>query len=516
MRAVRLVPAALVVVGLVAVTSWWPGRGVVDADLSAPVVPVGRGADAASTTWFCAAGTALTSSPPEHRLLVSNPTDEAATVLMTGYGPDGETGAETAEVEPHAVLRVETSETLGAAGASVMVESASPELAVEHQLVLSDASDQVPCATSSSDRWYFPAQSTHRVVDGSTILEHHTAQLVLFNPFSSDAAVDITAAAEDQVLVPPAWAGLVIPAGTVRVVDLGDGASRRDQLSVSVVLRSGRLVAESVQAGVGGDPEDPDVASLGLRLQLGVPSAGSRWALAAGFTGEGARERLVVYNPGESTANVVIQVVPVGGASMPPEPFELDVASRRYGVVDLSEESRVPGVGYHAIQVETDDDTPVVVGRVLTVTGDAGEPPEPVEGESAPVLRPDVGGGTTIDTGTPVASSEWLVPYLGTRAADPPAVVVHNPGSGIVSVTVTVVDGGLVLAEGVEVAAGDGLVLPVSHDDFDSSVVALRLTATGPVVVERLVTYRRPDLSLGLAVPYPSSAGEAFPLIAEL
>ena len=42
--------------------------------------------------------------------------------------------------------------------------------------------DQVPCVTSASDEWHFPALST---VLGAS------ARLVLFNPFSSDAGIDV-------------------------------------------------------------------------------------------------------------------------------------------------------------------------------------------------------------------------------------------------------------------------------------------------------------------------------------
>ena len=35
-----------------------------------------------------------------------------------------------------------------------------------------------------------------------------------------------------------------------------------------------------------------------------------------------------------------------------PEPFEMEIHALRYGVVDLDADSRVPQVGYHAIDVE--------------------------------------------------------------------------------------------------------------------------------------------------------------------
>jgi len=516
----RLIPITVVAVLIAALTSWWQGSGPAPAEgLVAPPLATSGGPDVLSSTWFCAAGGADTPSPPRHALLLSNPSGDVVEVSLTAYDEEGVVGREAVEVEAERVERVEVGRLFERDDLSVMVESASGELVVEHRLITDGAVDQVPCATSSSREWYFPSQTTSQVVeDDGTISATSAARLVLFNPFSQDAGVDITAAVEDGLRAPSAWAGVVVPAGTVRVIDLGEHIQRREQASLTVELRNGRVVAETVQVllDVG---EGDSRSAAGLRLQAGVPAPAARWAFALGFTGEGVEERFVVHNPSDEPAEVVVQVTPVGGAELPPEPFELEVPGRRFSVIDLSEEGRVPGYGHHSIQVESLDGTPVVVGRVTRITGgpgDADEVPDP-----APEPRPDVEAGAAIGTGSPVVATRWIVPDLVLRDQRDPAIVIHNPGGGIVTVSAEAFggeDGGTTrVLDQVEVAAGDGLVVRLADLELGTGDVGVVLTATSPVLVERIVTFpTRGDLAMGVAVPVrPSGGGELTP-IAEL
>lgn len=518
MRSTRLLPVLVVVAGLVALTSWWGGSARPEAEnLVAPAVPVAAGPGALSSTWFCAAGVAGTPLPPKHSLILTNPSDEQVQASLSAFGREGLQGAKAVEVAPNGITRVDVGDTFGAPELSVMVESSSGELVVEHRLVTSGAADQVACATTSSDRWYFPSQDTAQVVREAGVVERTaTAHLVLFNPFSSDAGVNVTASVEDGIRVPGPWQGIVVPAGTSRVIDLGTEVRRRDQFSLSVTARTGRVIAETVQSytATAGN------SAAGIRFQLGVPQAESHWGMAQGFTGQGVSERFVVFNPGEETASVLVQVTPVGGAEMPPEPFDVDVAPRRYRVVDLSAEGRVPGEGYHSIQVETAEDTPVVVGRVTMISGPPAAPAGQPAAEPPVVARPDLPRGTAIGTGTPLLSTTWVVPLVIVGGGQQPSVSVHNPGTGIVRVTATTfgADGKPVtIADQVEVQPGDGAVFSMADVDLPAGDVAVRVTATSPVLVERLVTFvDQSDLSMSLAVPMPPRAGGGFPLLGGL
>jgi hypothetical protein len=419
-----------------------------------------------------------------HYLFLSNPGDEPVTVQLTGYTAEGATPAREVKVPPSGPVGIDVAQFTGDPTASVLVRSPDPRLTVDHQLLADGYGDRASCLGSTSDDWYFPSLSTTRDA---------RALLTLFNPFPGDAGVDIEVGFDTGTRVPTSVTGVVVPAGTVKVIDLGQQgiAERREQFTAVVRSRSGRVLAEVVQTW------DGSLGPKGLQLAPGVPAAQERWAFAGGFTGAGVAERLVLQNPGDERADVLVQVTPYGGSSSPPEPIEVTVEARRYAVVDLSAESRVPGVGYHSIDVESD--RPVVVARTNWLTGGPeGEAPDGV------VARPALTRGVAISTGTPVAARTWIVPAIDAGWDPAPVVLVHNPSEGIAMVTLTAyVDGGsdeIADAVDVEVAPGDSMAVPLPWADGRPEVT-IRVTAGAPVVVERLTVYVPEDeLALDLAV----------------
>jgi hypothetical protein len=495
MRPARILLLLVVVAGVVALAMSFDGRpAATDAGLERTVIPVAGQPGSLSSTWFCAAGGAATAEPLQQYLYLFNPSGEPATARLTAYGAEGVVGApQQVDVTVPGPSVVDATALFGAPGASVMVESGAGELVVEHRLSGPGNEDQVPCATRSSDRWFFPAQTTVRDT---------AAQLYLFNPFPEDASVDISAAVDDGVREPAEWQGLVVPAGTARVVDLGVAAVRREQFAVTVEARNGQVVAETAQTLA--TPASGDIpATSGLRLQLGVPAARSDWTFAEGFTGPGANERLVLFNPGDRVATALVQVTPFGGAELPPEPFELEVPARRYAQLDLSAETRIPGEGLHAIRVQTGTDTPVVAARVLTVVGAGAAPSSPQI-----VARPSSTAGTSIGTGTPAAAVLWAATGLTVGGGQEQLVAVHNPSADTVRVSATVLGGaadGTVLADALEVAPGDSLAIRADDPALGTGDVTVVVEADAPVVVERSSTAPSAgDFSMGLAVPLPT------------
>jgi hypothetical protein len=455
-------------------------------------VPAVGAAGTLSSTWYCAAGSAGTEAAPDHVVSLSNPSDEEIPVRLTAFNADGQVGTTVVDAVASDVTDADVNALFGATDLSVMVESESGTLAVEHRLRIPTGADSVACSTTSSAAWFFPSQSS---VLGAS------AKLVLFNPFSADAGVDITAPVSDGMRSPSEWAGIVVRAGTSRVIDLGQYVQRRDQFAVSVKLRSGQVVAETAQSfAIGAEGDVP--ATRGVQLQLGIPEAFSEWTFATGFTGQGTRERLVVYNPNRDASSVVVQVTPFSAAEMPPEPFELDVPGNRFATIDLSAESRVPGEGYHAIKVESDEDAPVVVGRVIQLSGPQAAPSDPAFGP-----RPPLTLGTTIGTGSPVTADRWLLPSVPTGGDQQPVVFVHNPGTGIATVTVRALageDAPIVIASDVEIAPGDSGWISLSVPDVAAAQDrTFEVTANAPVVVERTLTFVGvDDLTVGLALPF--------------
>lgn len=480
MRAGRWLSALVVLAAVGALLWWWPDPTPVrEVVVPRPAVPVA--VEAAGGSWFCAARD-LGVEGLAHTVVVTSVSEEELDVRAEAFIETGSVGATTLEVEPGATETLDVA-TLGDAASSVMIESSGP-VVVEHRLAHPEGADQAPCATLSSDEWYYPVVSTTRDA---------TARLTLFNPFASDAAVDIEVAFDTGVRVPTALSGIVVPAGSSKVVELGEAVQRREQFSATVLTRSGRVVAELAQSF---DDADTSLPVSGVRLEGGSRVAASRWSFAGGFTDPSAVEQLVVLNPQDEIVEVIVQVIPYGGVDTMPEPFTIKVPARRYGLIDLSAESRVAQVGYHAIEVEAVDRRPVVAARVLDVTAAVEEPDTP--------LRPSMSRGTSGSIGSVVSAPRWLAGgFTGDPAAT--ALMVHNPGTGIAVADVTA-SGADAEPVRVEVPPGDSRVVTGDQLGVDATSWSVEVVAEGSaVVVEQLQVFLdESDFAWQSAVPVVS------------
>ncbi len=489
MNARRLLLTGGVVAVLVALVAFWGGRPApVVNDVDRPDVPTAGARGELSSTWFCAAGALAADQPARHTLFLTNPTARPTTVTLNGYSQTARLGAKQVLVGPASSAVADVDELFGA-GTSVMVESPVAPLTVAHRLQTPTYADQTACATATSGRWYFLSQATVRGA---------TATLVLFNPFSVDAGADVRIGLDGGVRSPRALNGIVVPAGQTRYVPLGESVQRREAFTATVQMRSGRLVAETVQTFDGSN------GPRGMRLQLGVPAARNYWSFAAGFTGPNAAERVVLHNPGRSTVTALVQVTPYGAAASPPDPFQVEVPPLRFTTLDLSAESRVPGVGYHAVDVQAD--APVVVARTNTLSGPPGA------GQDGVPARPALTRGTAVATGTPVQATDWLLPAVRTGPAQRSVVLVHNTSAGIALVKVALlVDGTRTVLPGFgryELAAGDSVLVPVGPTGVPDGSVGVQVGSSTPVVVESLSTFfGTDDLSMDLGVPLPGGPG---------
>jgi hypothetical protein len=484
MRAGRWLSALVVLAAVGVLLWWWPDPTPVrDVEVPRPAVPVA--VQAAGGSWFCAARD-LGVEGLVHTVVVTSVSEEQLDVRVEAFGDSGSVGSTILDVEPDATVTLDVA-SLGGAASSVMLESSGP-VVVEHRLSHPEGADQAPCATLSSDEWFFPVVSTTRDA---------TARLTLFNPFASDAAIDVEVAFDTGVRVPTALSGIVVPAGSSKVVELGEAVQRREQFSATVLTRSGRVVAELAQSF---DDADAALPISGVRLESGSRAAASRWSFAGGLTDASAVEQLVVLNPQDEVVEVIVQVIPYGGLETMPEPFSLKVPARRYGLIDLSAESRVAQVGYHAIEVEASDGRQVVASRVLDVVAAVDAPDTP--------LRSSMSRGTSGSIGSVVAAPRWVA---GGFAGDPAAtaLMVHNPGTGIAVAEVTVRG-----AEGepvrVEVPPGDSQIVTGEQLAPAADLWSVEVVAEGSaVVVEQLQVFPdESDFAWQPAVPVVSRIRE--------
>lgn len=483
-----LVIVAAAVVGLMML---WngnpPDRGD---DTGLPTVERVGTADEVSSTWFCAAADAEVEPSTRHELYVANTGDTDTEVRVSTYGSDGPGDKLTLPVGAHGIVVVDLDSQFGNAGLSAMVESPDGAVAVSHGVVSPEIGDVANCQRRAATNLYFPSQTT---------LSGTTAQLVLFNPFASDASVDLVAAVADGIRSPTEWAGIVVPAGTTRTVDLAEQVQRRDQFAVTARVRSGRVFAETVQT-YGGVAMDPTPAVSGLRLSAPVTEERSSWSFAGGFTDPGATELLIVQNPTDEKVSVNVQVVPVGSVELAPEPFEMSIPAGWYGTLDLSAEGRVPDVGFHSITVETTGGARVVAQRQIRLSGAA-------EAEEDPTVprRPPLERGVAASVGVDGSATTWWATDTVVGGADQPLLWIMNRGDSPAEVTIEEVtdDSGTseVTVDGT-IPAGDSLTIPLTTKEGGARRLLYRIESTEPVVVEQLVVFEgTSDLSIVPAFP---------------
>ena len=279
-------------------------RAAVQLRLASPRLRSRRRQSALSSTWFCAAGTA----PPRNRRTPAAPGESCRRGRRGpahGVRRRGTVGAVTVEVPTPGPLVVDVGARLRRGGGVGHGGVDAGELVVEHRLVGRGGGPGGVC--DDLVRMVLPG-----AVDGAG----RTAQLVLFNPFSADASVDISAAVEDGIRVPPEWQGLVVPAGSRRVVDLGGGSNAGDLSRWRSGLRNGRW-----------SPRRRSSSGRASRR----PSRGcdSSWVSAAERSGASptasparAPRASRGVQPRARAAGVAVQVTPFGAAALPPEPFE--------------------------------------------------------------------------------------------------------------------------------------------------------------------------------------------------
>jgi hypothetical protein len=485
-----------------------------------PGMPSLASGDALASTWYCAAGTGDRGGMADHSVTVFNPADRAVGVTITVYGgllassslttaeaPDAapapatapEPGARRFQLAAHDRIELLLGQVVSAPLVAALVEAAGGPVAVEHRVVGPHGVDVGPCASATSPVWHLASGATTR--DARDVV-------VMFNPFPTDAIVDIAFATDAGSREPVRFQGFPVAAGTVVGVDIGDDVAREPQVSATLRTRIGRVVAERLQEF------DGSLGTEGLAVALGVPDASTTWAFADGGVAEGRTERIVVYNPGGERAEVEVQVLPTTDEPAPaPQPFRLSIRSGGFTVVDYGAEGRVaPGVE-HATIVRATNGVPVVAERVLAhaaegaggeVAGDegSGEGTDQGTGGGGDEAA-DAGAGDVADgPGADLAATRWAFPSSVPGAEAGVRFVVFNPDpERSVPVTLRTVANGRETRVGGDadavVAPGGRLVL--GDDAAGSSWV---VEARAPVVVERVLV--RDDgvrLAVGPGIP---------------
>ena len=410
----------------------WGSRGSVAAEGSgsgvpgAQQVPVAAPAKALSSSWFCAGATDTQNGLAPGWVVIANAGKTPARAVVNLLGSNGSREQVPVTVDPASRQTVAEDLPGGSPwiGASVDVDAGATS--VEQFNNGPDGVAATPCATSGSSHWYFATGQT---------LVNAGVELTLLNPYPSDSIVDLSFTTDQGIEMPVEYQGIDVPPGALVAVNLGDHLRRRQQIATTVTARTGRVVAWKTQwvtAAPAGSPllgtpaaqnplSDPAAPIGGLTVTLGAPSAGTNWVWADGEAGNGVAEQYVIYNPGPVTAAVRLSVQLDQGVA---EPFELSVPPDQVIPIESDQQARIPAGVTHSAVLQSTNGVPIVAERVVAAAS------------------PSAWSGLGDMLGARVPAQRWL---LGSAVADLSHdgwVVLFNPGTQAVRVTINVLSGG--------------------------------------------------------------------------
>lgn len=422
-------------------------------DAAPAVVVVGArlpAADAVSSAWYCAAGTAA--GPNAEDLVLANLGVDAAIATITVSAYDGNattTATKQVRVEPSTTHRIPVATIAAVAQPGIVVDTVGGRMVVEHVVRGNDDFALTPCATRTSDRWTFASGTTAKGA---------TDTISLFNPTGDDVIVDVSMFTLQEgrhgASQPQAAQGVDVPPGSRVDLPLHELAPRNDVIATQIVARSGRFVAEQVVM------RDASSGPAGLAASLGAPAAGPTWSLAFGFASAAVSRQVLVFNPASRPVELTVRTLLDGDTQL--APFTTELQEEAVSVVDLS---RIPADAQYALAMTSTG--PVVVASDLGF------------------MVQDGPQGIAAEPGTPIPARVWAFGLARIADAGGGSLSVENSGSGAATVRVTAVrDGGRKrVGAPVAIKAGSSASIDLAGVPADAAII---VTASEPVVVERL------------------------------
>ncbi len=447
-----------------------------------------------SSAWYCPMGVAAGDQTVHVTNVGTEPVIGSIDVL-TGDGPGPSLRF---RVEAHDAEQFRLSSLIDATSAGSVIEITGGSAVVGHRIGTSLGMVEGPCATAAADTWHFAAGSTTR--DSRQIL-------ALLNPSYDDVVFSATFETPTRTVTPGDLEAAVVPARSVRLIEVTDAVSREAVVSTRIETVRGGLAVERLQLS------DGTLGPIGAALTLGVTDAATDWELPVGQVHAGGDAQVVVTNPTDLPAEVDLYLVPDdpadrGRYGLVPE--ELDIRAGGVVTVDVDELASRLGLPLPVdlgVRVVSANGTPVLAERWHldpaideTLIGAGGtnarlqgtrfqtdEGPEVDESDlevTDPVEldQPTPDRGLLVSRGTTVTADRWLFPVV--TLADT-AVAITAPASddgAPVEVSIRTITGGVRgTPTTVTVPAEGRMLVPITST---VSVVALEVTASGPVSAE--------------------------------
>jgi len=437
-----------------------------------------------SGAWYCPHGGG---SGWRAWVVVANPTDTPADLVLTSRSGTGPPQASTSIVAPesHAYVEVPAPEMASA----TVVEFFGSTVAAGMVTARPDGEGGVaaePCADRPATRWFVSEAST---------LRGQEANVVVHNPFASEAVVDVGLLTGKGPIRHGRLKGLVLDPGQVKAVPVGEFALGEPGVAAEVTAHLGRVVA----AGI-------NVSTAGVRSVVGTPAPAARWVLPG--AGDPAAGRMVVAAPSGQAA---FRADALGQSGQTPLVDLESVPGGSAAAFDLPAE----GGG---VLVEGEGRQPLLAGRLVV-------PPAPAPApERRPKPRKDQerkgggrgGGGKGQERakpeeppppepadlastgGAPAGAARWLVLPATAPEGGPAALLLQNPGGGTATVTVTL------LGTGGPEGSPETVEVPPSATvrvDLPGTPVAAVVESAGGVVVPAQASLDRRTYAVAVGVP---------------
>jgi hypothetical protein len=376
-----VVIAVITVVGVVAATRGAPSAGA-QAVPGALVSPP----NAESSAWYCA-GETTASGVAAGSILLTNTTSHAATGSITQV-TDAGTSVRTAVGIPARGLVIPTLPTpTSGSWVSDIVTISGGGVAVTELGSGRTGWFTTPCLSTTSADWYFPTGSTSA---------SNELNVSLLNPTSTPVVVDLSFVTPSGTIHPIDYQGIVLEPDQLQVADVTSVVQNQGAIATVVSARTGRMVAAATQAIVG--------PQAGLSVLPGLPQVESNWFIPQSEELSGGISDISVFNPGQSTEDVTVQLRLASG---PLAPFTNRVLPGTAWILTTSSQTRIPSNDLYSATITASGGPGVVVGRAVSAPSSAS--------------APQVGLSNAID-GLSAASPTgyWVVPPPGTQSA--PAV----------------------------------------------------------------------------------------------
>ena len=222
------------------------------------------------------------------------------TTVFTGKAPAS--SHQTISVPPDGAVAVNPGINAPVGYGATTVTLAGGGIGVTQVAAGPDGWSTAPCASATSDSWYFAAGAT---TAGNQLV------LALYNPTSTEAVANVSFDTDAGVITPQLYQGLVVPAGQLVVENVGDYVQNRSAIATVVAAQSGQIVADQLQL--------TSSAKSGLSLTLGAPAVQPHWYFAqtTNPSGTGSSVSLLLSNPGPTAEKAVISVGLAQGAVAP-------------------------------------------------------------------------------------------------------------------------------------------------------------------------------------------------------